>query len=74
MPRNKLKKIRTENGFSRADLSRASTVSDKTLQRLEKGANNVRLDTKYRALEGLNILLRGKGKREKDFRDVFPNG
>ena len=66
--------ILTENGYTRADLVRASNVSDKTIQRLVYGADNVRENTKYKILEGLNLLLRAKNKPEKTYEGVFPKG
>jgi transcriptional regulator with XRE-family HTH domain len=70
---NNLKRIRTEEGIDRADLSREAKVADKTVERVEAG-QGARPATLYKIFNALNVL-RNKSLQSSGhtFKQVFPN-
>jgi predicted transcriptional regulator len=70
---NHLKRILTQEGIYKADLSRKAEISVKTIERVEAG-EDARPTTLYRILNALNVL-RNKNRNPSDytFKQVFPN-
>lgn len=67
---NNLRHLRQAAGISVAALSRASSVSDKTIRKTENRIIDPRRETKARMINGLNDLT----KQNYSYSAVFPNG
>ena len=67
---NHLKTKRVDAGFTVADVARASSVSDKTIRKVENRDINVKKETKVKILKGLEQLTGEK----YPYPVVFPQG
>ena len=67
--KSELQRLRESEGLSRAELARAGSVSDRTIKRAEEG-ENLRPETRYKILRGLNVLSKHDPSYELD--QVFP--
>ncbi len=70
--RNNLRILRQQEGLSISELSRLSTVSEKTIRLLERHYTNSRPETKYKIVNGLNKNI--DKLKEYTIDEVFPNG
>ena len=65
---NNLRRIRTEEGFSRPKLANAAEVSEQTVTRIEKGQRS-QATTRHKVLSGLNQLA---APNKYSYKEVFP--
>lgn len=70
--KNRVKEARLQEGMARADLAKCSDLSEPTIQRVERGNENVSPLTKNKIVNGFNS--RPNRKREYTYAYLFPDG
>lgn len=70
--KNRVMEARLQEGMSRADLAKSSDLTEPTIQRVEKGNENVSSLTKNKIVNGFNS--RPNRKREYTYEYLFPCG